>query len=371
MMNRNRMGAGTLLVAAFLPLLAGCGSKGDDARNAAGGQVPEPILAETKDALILKARDLFKPIPLNAPALSGIAATPAMVELGKTLFFDPRLSATHSISCASCHNPGLGGADNSPRSAGFHGTRGGRNAPTVFNSAYNFAQFWDGRAKDLVEQAGGPIVNPAEMASPKQHIIEQILALPDYQKLFAAAFTGQKSPVTLENAQKAIAAFEATLNTPNAPFDKFLRGDGAALNAEQKQGLTLFIDKGCSACHSGSNLGGTMYQKFGVTADPGATLRPPEDKGRGGVTKNPAEDYFFKVPTLRNVELTAPYFHSGAEPDLNNAVKVMGKVQLGQDLTPAEIQSIAAFLGSLNGDQPQIAIPTLPRSDAKSPPPEK
>ena len=341
------------------------------ARPSEEAQTPAPTMAETSDELILQARDFMEPIPMDAPAIEGVTSTPELVKLGQALFFDPRLSATHSISCASCHYPGLGGADNSPFSAGFHGERGGRNAPTVYNAVFNFVQFWDGRAKDLVEQAGGPLVNPVEMASPQAHVTEQILALPGYSPMFAKAFPGETDPVSLENAQKAIAGFEATLITPNAPFDQFLRGDTNALTADQKAGLTLFIDTGCLTCHSGVNLGGTMYQKFGVFSDPGPVYLPPEDKGRGGVTGNAAEDYFFKVPTLRNIVETAPYFHSGSEPDLKRAVAVMAEVQLGQTLTPEEVDQITAFLGSLTGDQPELVIPQLPISDAKSPPPEE
>lgn len=355
--------------AAVLLLTVACSGNGGSS-DGEGSQV-EPELAQTSDPLILKARDLFKVIPLNTPKIDGVVSTPELVELGKTLFFEPRLSATHSISCASCHNPGLAGADNSPFSAGFHGARGGRNSPTVLNAVFNFTQFWDGRAKDLIEQAGGPLVNPVEMASPKAHVTEQLLALPGYATLFAAAFPGQKEPVTLQNAQIAIAAFEATLTTPNAPFDKYLRGEATALDGTQKAGLSLFIDKGCAACHGGTNLGGTMYQKFGVTGDPGPIYRPVNDKGRGGVTGNAAEDYFFKVPTLRNIELTAPYFHTGSEPDLKKTIDVMAKVQMGQTLSATEIDQIAAFLGSLTGDQPKVTVPKLPASDAKSPAPDK
>lgn len=349
--------------------LAAC-SKPNGSSNA-NGSVTEPEMTQTSDKLILQARDQFKPIPLNPASIEGVTSSPALVALGKALFFDPRLSATHSISCASCHNPGLGGADNSPTSAGFHGERGGRNSPTVLNAAYNFVQFWDGRAKDLVEQAGGPLVNPVEMASPQKHVTEQLIALPGYAALFKAAFPNDGNPISLINAQKAIAVFEATLTTPNAPFDKFLRGDAAALDAAQKEGLSLFMSKGCTACHSGTNVGGGMYQKFGVVADPGAAYRPPADKGRGAITKNPAEDYFYKVPTLRNITLTAPYFHTGSEPDLAKAIEVMGKSQLGQQLSGDEIAKIQAFLGSLTGEQPRIEIPQLPASSAKSPPPDK
>jgi len=317
--------------------------------------------------LTLQARELFKPIPAKAPELAGNPATAEKIALGRMLYFDPRLSVTHSISCASCHNIGLGGADNSPTSAGFHGTRGARNAPTVFNSVFNFAQFWDGRAKDLDEQAGGPMVNPVEMASPAQHVPEQLAALPAYRSEFARAFPGDANPVSLANAQKAIAVFEATLLTPNSRFDRFLRGDPAALDATQKAGLTLFMEKGCSSCHSGVNLGGTMYAKFGLVAAPDAKYRPAGDKGRGGVTGVASDDYFFKVPTLRNIALTAPYFHTGSERDLAKVVDVMARTQMGQTLSKAEIGQIVALLNALTGDQPNIAQPQLPASDANSP----
>jgi cytochrome c peroxidase len=175
------------------------------------------------------------------------------------LYFDPRLSASHAISCNSCHNIGLGGADAEPTSIGHRWQHGGRNAPTVFNAVFNKAQFWDGRAKDLEQQAGGPIVNPIEMASPEPHVAEQLKGTPGYREAFDKAFPGEPSPITLGNVQKAIAVFEATLITPNAPFDRFLQGDQSALSAVQKEGLALFIDRGCASCHNGINVGGGMY----------------------------------------------------------------------------------------------------------------
>lgn len=331
----------------------------------------EAVMAGSADPLMLRARTLFAPVSATPPVLPGNPATPEKIALGAMLFFDPRLSATHSISCASCHNIGLGGADNSPTSSGFHGTRGGRNSPTVFNAAYNFVQFWDGRAKDLEEQAGGPMVNPVEMASPKGHVAEQLRALPAYRDDFAHVFPGDADPLTLPNAQKAIAAFEATLITPNARFDRYLRGDATALNPAQKAGLTLFMDKGCTACHAGANIGGSMYAKFGAVAAPDAKYRPAGDKGRGGVTGNAADDYSFKVPSLRNIALTAPYFHTGSEQDLAKVVDVMARAQLGQTLRPDEITKLVAFLGALTGDQPKLTIPQLPASDARSPLPDK
>ena len=215
------------------------------------------------------------------------------------------------------------------------------------------------------------MVNPVEMASPEQHVAEQIAALPGYHVAFKNAFPGETDPISLANTKKAIAVFEATLITPNAPFDRFLRGDAAALNAPQKAGLKLFMDKGCTACHGGVNLGGSMYAQFGVMEAPDVKYRPVADKGRGSVTGKTSDDYFFKVPTLRNITLTAPYFHSGSEQDLAKVVNVMAKVQLGQTLTATENKQMVAFLGSLNGDQPKIVMPQLPASDAKSPLPQK
>jgi len=298
--------------------------------------------------------------------LQGNEATPEKLALGRMLYFDPRLSVSHAISCASCHSIGLGGADNESTSIGHRWQRGGRNAPTVFNAAYNVAQFWDGRAKDLFEQAGGPMINPVEMASPQQHIVEQLKSLPAYNGYFTRAFPGVADPITRENAQQAIAVFEATLITPNAPFDKYLRGDNNALNPQQKAGLQLFMDKGCSTCHNGVNIGGGMYSKFGVQSPPGDKLLPPADLGRFTVTGDEADRYSYKVPTLRNIALTAPYFHTGQVWDLNEAITVMGKTQLGVDLTPDEAAKIAAFLDSLTGDTPQVAIPALPPSNAKT-----
>lgn len=319
--------------------------------------------------LLTRARQQFKPIPEEPPALPGNPATLAKVDLGKMLYFDPRLSASHAISCNSCHDVGRGGVDEQSTSIGHHWQHGGRNAPTVLNAVFNTAQFWDGRAKDLEEQAGGPMVNPVEMASPKAHVAEQLKGIPGYRSAFAKAFPGEKDPVTLANAQKAIAVFEATLVTPNAPFDQFLKGETNALTPEQKEGLALFMDKGCSGCHNGVNIGGGMYAPFGVIEKPGAELLPPDDEGRFAVTSTPSDKYVFKVPTLRNIALTRPYFHTGKSWELRQAVAVMGTSQLGAKLTDSEIDKITAFLQSLTGDQPKIVYPVLPPSVASSPRP--
>lgn len=329
-----------------------------------------PASGIAADSLMQAAQAQFKPIPAQPPALPGNAASPARVELGKMLFFDPRLSASHTISCNSCHNVGLGGVDVAEKSIGHKWQKGGRNSPTVFNAVFNTAQFWDGRAKDLEEQAGGPMVNPIEMASPKEHVTEQLRGIPGYVAAFKAAFPGEASPVTLANAQKAIAVFEATLITPNAPFDRYLRGDASALNATQTAGLKLFIDKGCAACHNGINVGGGQYAPFGIVEKPGAELLPPDDKGRFAVTKTAGDEYVFKVPTLRNIELTAPYFHSGRSWDLRQAVGVMASSQLGLPVTDDEADKIVAFLGALTGDQPKIVYPVLPPGVAATPRPQ-
>lgn len=333
-------------------------------------KAPSPAApGPASEALMAKAREVFKTVPASPPPLAGNAATPEKVELGKALFFDPRLSASHSISCASCHNLGLGGADAEPTSLGHKWQHGGRNAPTVLNAVFNTAQFWDGRAKDLEQQAGGPMVNPVEMASPEVHVAEQLKGIAGYGPMFAKAFPGEGDPITLANAQKAIAVFEATLITPNSPFDRYLGGQADALTPVQKEGLALFMDKGCSGCHSGVNVGGGMYAPFGVVAKPGADLLPPGDKGRFAVTRSPGDEYVYKVPTLRNIALTAPYFHTGAVWDLKQAVGVMGSSQLGANLTPAEIDKITAFLESLTGEQPKVTVPSLPPSGAGTPRP--
>jgi len=349
--------------------LAACSQGRPAANQTAAGPTPSASGAAA-EPLMARARQVFKPIPASPPTLPGNEATAAKVELGEMLFFDPRLSASHVISCASCHNLSLGGADAEPTSIGHKWQHGGRNAPTVLNAVFDTAQFWDGRAADLEHQAGGPIVNPVEMASPSEHVAEQLQGIPGYQAAFARAFPGEPNPVSLGNVQKAIAVFEATLITPESPFDRYLNGQADALSPVQKQGLTLFMDKGCSACHSGVGVGGSMYAPFGVVAKPGADLLPPTDKGRFMVTRSPADAYVFKVPSLRNVALTAPYFHTGAVWDLRQAVGVMGASQLGAQLSPDETDKIAAFLTSLTGAQPKVTLPVLPASGATTPRPQ-
>ena len=327
-----------------------------------------PALAA--DPLRDQATELFQPIPKEPPAIPDNAATPAKLDLGRMLYFDPRLSQSHNISCNTCHLVGLGGGDGRPTSLGHNWQLGGRNAPTVLNAVFNTAQFWDGRAADLKEQAGGPIANPVEMGITKEHAVGQLKGIPGYVEAFKAVYPGEADPITYPNIEGAIAVFEATLITPSSPFDRWLEGDDTALDAAQKQGLATFIEKGCAACHNGINIGGGMYAPFGVVQKPGWEYLPPGDRGRYEVTKTVEDDYVFKVPTLRNIELTAPYFHTGNAWDLRQAVAVMGQSQLGEDLTEPEIDQVTAFLRALTGEQPRVEFPTLPPSVAGTPRPE-
>ncbi len=327
-----------------------------------------PALAQ--DDLASRAQALFEPIPEQPPGTEAGPLAPAKVELGKMLYFDPRLSESHAISCNSCHNMGLAGVDVSETSIGHRWQLGPRNAPTVLNARFNTAQFWDGRAKDLEEQAGGPLVNSIEMGTTETHVVEQLSGIPGYAEPFAAAFPDDREPISFANVANAIAAFEDTLITPNAPFDRYLRGEENALDAQQEKGLELFMARGCAGCHNGINVGGGQYAPFGVVEKPGAEFLPPDDKGRLDVTQTPSDEYVFKVPTLRNIALTAPYFHSGKSWDLNQAVAVMGVSQLGSELAPDEVDEITAFLHALTGEQPQVTYPELPPSVADTPRPK-
>jgi cytochrome c peroxidase len=348
--------------------LVACGPAGNDAPRA---EAPaEPVMAPTQDELILQARNMFSPIPLNPPELEGNPSNPAKLELGKMLYFEPRLSASWLISCNTCHNLGLGGVDLLEVSIGHGWQAGPRNSPTVFNAVFNLAQFWDGRAADLAEQAMGPIQASVEMASTPERAMATIASMPEYVERFHAAFPGEAEPVTFENLAKAIEVFEATLLTPNAPFDQFLRGDSDALSASERQGLEAFIGKGCVACHMGVNVGGTGYFPFGLVERPGADILPPDDKGRYEVTRTVDDEYVFKSPSLRNIHLTPPYFHSGTVWDLGDAIAVMSTAQLGTQVSPADAEAILAFLKALTGDQPVVEYPILPPQTPETPLPD-
>lgn len=326
-------------------------------------------LAWGNDDTMKRAQALFKPIPEQAPVLMQNPATPAKLELGKMLFFDPRLSTSQLISCNTCHNLGLSGADLQETSVGHGWQKGPRNAPTVFNAVFEVAQFWDGRAPDLQSQAKGPVQASVEMNNKPELVVKTLQSIPGYAPLFKKAFPGETSPVSFDNMAKAIEVFEATLLTPDAPFDLYLKEKRSALTPKQETGLRVFLDKGCSACHNGVNVGGAGYFPFGVREAPPEELRPANDTGRFKVTNTEADKYVFKAPSLRNVALTQPYFHSGKVWKLQQAVTVMGSSQLGITLTEADADQIAAFLQSLTGKQPKVDYPILPPSSDETPHP--
>lgn len=288
----------------------------------------------------------------------------ARAELGKKLYFDPRLSRSGFISCNSCHNLSMGGTDNLKTSIGHGWHEGPINSPTVLNSSLNVAQFWDGRAPDLKAQAGGPIANPGEMASTHVLAVDVIGHIPGYRHEFSLVFGD--SDVTIDRITDAIAEFEKTLTTPNAPFDAWLLGDNTALSHDELEGYLLFKSSGCVGCHNGEAVGGNSFQKMGIVA-PYETKNPAE--GRIAVTGKDADRFSFKVPTLRNVERTYPYFHDGEAATLTEAVDVMGRLQLGRTFTDEENAKIVAFLKTLTGDQPEFAMPVLPASVDTTPRP--
>jgi len=339
------------------------------------------LKAQTKDAELLeRARKYFEPLPKVADSKEN-PVTPEKVLLGKMLYYDPRLSKSGLISCNTCHNIASYGVDNLSTSVGHKWQIGPRNAPTTLNAALHVAQFWDGRAKDVEEQAKGPILNPIEMAmdSPEE-VIKRLSSIPEYVELFKKAFPNEKNPLTYDNVAKAIAAFERTLITPTR-FDKFLKGDTNALTKMEKEGLKTFIELGCASCHNGPALGGTMFTKFGIVGAYWDATREfvtldkptmPMDVGRYAVTKNKADLYVFKVPSLINITKTYPYFHDGSVWSLDEAIQVMAKVQIGRTLTKDELDKLLAFMKALDGEIPKDAlqVPILPSSRPETPKPQ-
>jgi len=304
----------------------------------------------------------WEALPTAAPEPADNPSSEAKIELGQILYHDPRLSSTGTVSCASCHNTMLGGEDNRPNAMGVHGQTGGRSAPTVWNAAFSKVQFWDGRAATLEDQAAGPVTNPIEMGMKSwDDVVARLKAIDGYQELFESAFG--KDSITKENATKAIAAYERTLITPNSPYDKYVKGDESALTAQQIRGMQKFEEVGCTSCHSGPAFNGEgAFHKFPV-ADNGyfeAQHHFKKDKGLAEVSKNPADEHLWKVPTLRNIALTAPYFHNGSVKSLESAVEVMAKLQLGKDLSKEETADIVAFLKALTGEFPRQKMPVLP-----------
>ncbi len=303
------------------------------------------ILADKTDRLIRKANRYFAPLSDAMPGSEN--DTPERIALGKKLYFDTRLSINNAQSCASCHpiDNNRAGMDNLPTSPGTHGRLGNRNTPTVLNSGWQFAQFWDGRAKDLADQAGQPILNPVEMAMPdKDTVINKLSTINEYQADFAKAFPENKPSLTYANMAEAIAAFERTLISKSR-FDDFLNGDKQALTQTEQDGLSTFIKTNCVRCHEGPLVGGTVYEKLGTHGE----FHNTKDLGRFEVTKKEEDRMVFKVPQLRNVTQTAPYYHDGSESNLKNVIKTMGKIQLDVELSDKETDEIASFLQSLTG----------------------
>ncbi|AKK71692.1 cytochrome C peroxidase [Chryseobacterium gallinarum] len=331
-------------------LLSSC--KGN--KDKQGTDIPLiPVFTELQN----KAKAIFGVLPgwVDSP-ISPI--TDEKVQLGKTLYFDPVLSKNGTQSCNTCHNLSTYGVDNKAFSPGdAEGTIGVRNSPSTLNAALHTAQFWDGRAKTLEEQAGKPILNPIEMGIPDEKFaVERLKNSEKYRKMFASAFPEDKDPVNWNNLTIAIGAFERKLITPSR-FDKYIAGDDKAITDKEKQGLQDFIDVGCITCHTGPALGGNSFQKFGVYKEYWKETKSAKiDAGKSDISKNDAEKYMFKVPSLRNIAKTAPYFHDGSVKDLKEAIRIMGKIQLDKELTPDQVDNIFAFFGSLTGElNPELA----------------
>ena len=310
--------------------------------------IEQVLEAEDSSRVALAASEEISYEPLQAlprpPTLNQ-----RIVALGKELFHDKRLSADETVSCASCHDLARGGIDQKARSTGVGGLQGNINAPTVYNAALNFVQFWDGRSKTLEEQVLGPIQNPKEMGMEINKALQKIAAVPHYAEEFNFLF---KAPPSAENLAVAIATFERSLLTPNAPFDRFLKGEKTAISAEVLEGYNLFKSYGCVACHQGNNIGGNMFQKFGIMGNYFADRGNVEeaDFGLYNVTRKESDKHVFKVPSLRNVALTAPYFHEVSAATLDSAVRTMGKYQLGRELNNEEVHLLVEFLNSLTGE---------------------
>jgi len=318
---------------------------------------------------LAQAQGVWQALPDKAPEPADNPTTAAKVELGKMLYFDPRFSSTGSVSCFSCHNVMEGGDDHMPTSIGVHGQKGGRNAPTVWNAAFHSVQFWDGRAATLEDQAKGPPVNPIEMGmADLDAVIARVRAIPGYKPYFEKAF-GPGDVVTVENAAKAVAAYERTLITPGSAYDRFAKGDGQALTPQQARGLETFAATGCGSCHAGPAFDGPVmptgtgfFMKFPTFAESPyvAEYDLAADTGRFNVTHAEGDRDSWRVPTLRNLAYTAPYMHNGAVKTLPEAVRVMASTQLDRTLTDAQVADIVVFFDSLTGPFPAQVMPRLP-----------
>jgi len=315
----------------------------------------------------------WKALPDTAPTPADNPTTTAKVELGKMLFMDPRFSSTGTVSCNSCHNVMEGGDDSRSVSMGVHGKTGGRNAPTVWNSAFHSVQFWDGRAALLEDQAKGPVANPIEMGMKDvETAMARVKKIPGYKPVFEKAFG--KNSMTVDNAAKAVAAFERTLITPDSPYDKYAKGQHSAMSKQQIRGMEKFDSIGCTSCHSGpafnggiQKLGEGFYVMFPTFESKYTSqYKLKADKGREEATGKVADRHMYRVPTLRNITDTAPYFHNGSVNDLSEAVRVMAKSQLNLTLPEKDVTDIVAFFDALTGEYPQITMPRLPATSGHS-----
>jgi cytochrome c peroxidase len=312
--------------------------------------------------LLEQAQRLFKPLPKDM-STPEFPINPERVDLGRTLFFDPRPSLDGTVSCARCHQPSLYGTDALPKSIGAENRLNAHNAPTVLNAALQFVEHWYGDRSSVEDQATKSLVGLASFGNPNHTVaIAKIKAISAYQHIFAKAFPNEKDPITPANWGKAIGAYERTLVTPS-PFDAYLKSDTNTLTPEARAGLREFINVGCISCHNGIDIGGGMFQKFGVFEEYWKATGSKEiDKGRYNMTKNTADLYVFKVPSLRNVAMTPPYFHDGSVTNLPEAVRIMAEVQLGKKLSDKQVRNIVAFLNSLTGILPKdfTIAPMLP-----------
>ena len=376
-----------LLSLAVLSALAACGGQESKEQKPASAPTEASAVQTTPDAasaasaasqaavdsnaspedqeLLKRAQSIFKPLPSAEEMQKLRPFTDEQVKLGHQLWYEPRLSKGNTVSCNSCHNLASAGVDNMPTSQGHKGQFGGRNSPTALNAALLGMQFWDGRAADVEEQAGGPLVNPVEMANDSQEAAAaKIAKIPEYQELFKTAFP-EDGAVSFKNITTALGAFERTLLTPTR-WDEYLKGNVSALSEQERKGVRAFMDNGCIACHSGVNLGGNSFQKFGLVKGPYWKFieDPKRDKGRADVTKKTEDEFFFRVPGLRNVAKTYPYFHNGSVWELDKAVNIMGMAQLGKELSKEDTDNIVAFLNTLSGSVSESArtMPELPLS---------
>jgi len=341
-----------------------------NAASAASAPAASAVVANSNASpedqeLLKRAQGIFKPLPSAEEMQKLRPFTEEQVKLGHQLWYEPRLSKGNTVSCNSCHNLASAGVDNMPTSQGHKGQFGGRNSPTALNAALLGMQFWDGRAADVEEQAGGPLVNPVEMANDSQEAAAaKIAKIPEYQELFKTAFP-EDGAVSFKNITTALGAFERTLLTPTR-WDEYLKGNVSALSEQERKGVRAFMDNGCIACHSGVNLGGNSFQKFGLVKGPYWKFieDPKRDKGRADVTKKTEDEFFFRVPGLRNVAKTYPYFHNGSVWELDKAVNIMGMAQLGKELSKEDTDNIVAFLNTLSGSVSESArtMPELPLS---------